>query len=311
MWLRRMGSANMTLCVFLGMKNTPLSLARTASYIQLSLIHRIVGYTTALLVLLHAILYTVHFARKDNWATLIEASNVAGLGAGIAMVLLLMGIVRHRHYEVFYVGHLAGFIFAVVLTGLHRPDWHKKLPILMLFIACLWVLDRIIRASRMLYNLVNNHATFYPLPGGGTRLLLKKPSVQAALPGSHCFLWIPRISFFQAHPFTIVDNNSYGLELVIKSHKGFTKGVCEFATQHTSSATWVSVDGPYGMLPDTAVYDKLILVAGGSGAAFTFGLMNRILNYSEKVKIQSIDFVWAVKHTGMFYSTPILSIRPL
>ncbi|KAK7754280.1 hypothetical protein SLS62_003859 [Diatrype stigma] len=294
----------MAVCVFFGLKNTPLGPVAAVAHTKLNILHRLVGYTTVFLVILHAVFYTVHFGRQSRWATLIEEGNLEGLVAGALMLILLMGIFRHRSYEVFYVSHIVGFVAVVTLTGLHRPDWAKKLPILMLCIACMWTVDRVIRAARTLYNLVNNQATFYPLPGGGTRLVLKKPGPKVALPGSHGFLWIPRIHLYQSHPFSIVNNGPLGLELIIKPHGGFTKAVSNLAAQHPGSAQWASMDGPYGLLPDTRVYDKLILVSGGSGAAFTFGLMNRTLNSKEGDKPQSIDFAWAVKrteHLSWFY----------
>lgn len=296
----------MALCVFFGLKNTPLGPIAAVAHTQLNILHRLVGYTTVFLVFLHAVFYMVHFGRQSRWATLIEEGNLEGLLAGVFMLILLMGIFRHRSYEVFYVSHIVGFIAVVTLTGLHRPDWAKKLPIVMLVVACMWTLDRVIRAVRTTYNLVNNTATFYPLPGGGTRLLLKKPSPKVALPGSHGFLWIPQIHLYESHPFSIVSNGPLGLELIIKPHEGFTKAVSDFAAQHPGCSSWASMDGPYGSLPDMTVYDKIILVSGGSGAAFTFGLMNRTLNSNEGDEIQSVDFVWAVKRTGTLACNSIL-----
>ncbi|KAF4973679.1 hypothetical protein FSARC_68 [Fusarium sarcochroum] len=211
------------------------------------------------------------------------------------MLILLMGIFRHKNYELFYVSHIIGFLAVVLLTALHRPNWAKKIPLVMLIIFSMWTLDRLARLVRLLCNLVNNSATFYPLPDGGTRVILKKPVTEAALPGSHCFLWIPRLRLYENHPFTIVSNDSSGLELVMKSHEGFTKAVGSFANRNPRSTLWASMDGPYGSLPDIDHYDKLILVAGGSGAAFTFGFMNRILMHPEKVASQSVEFVWAVR----------------
>ena len=289
----------MALCVFLGLKNTPLALITPVSHSELNILHRIVGYTTALLVLLHAILYTVHFGRDGRWIKMLEQGNVEGIPAGVAMFVLLMGIFRHKRYELFYVSHILGFVTVVVTVGLHRPDWAKKLPIVALFIGSMWVLDRIIRAARLSVNLLSNELRCYPLPDSGTRLILKKPSVGAALPGSHCFLWIPGLSFFQMHPFSIVSVGPSGLELVVKPHQGFTKALSEFAHGYPGRVIWASVDGPYGSVPDTTSYDKLVLIAGGSGAAFTFGLMNRVLRTSEAMASQSVDFVWAVKRTGM------------
>ncbi|KAL2670214.1 hypothetical protein Neosp_014681 [[Neocosmospora] mangrovei] len=289
----------MALCVFFGMKNTPLALVSSVSHASLNVLHRVVGYVAVLLIVLHAILYTIFLSRQGRLAKLLEASDLSGIGAGFAMIILLFtGLYRYRHYEMFYIGHIAGFVMTIILAILHRPLWAKKLPIVMLFTAGLWVMDRALRTSRLSWNVVNNQALCYPLPGGGTRLLLKKPSVQGATPGSHCYLWIPRVRFFQLHPFTIVSNGPSGLELMIKSQQGFTEALGEFAMKQPGRATWASLDGPYGALPDTTLYDKLVFIAGGSGAAFTFGFMNRILHRTGGVISQPIDFVWSVKHAG-------------
>lgn len=288
----------MALCVFFGLKNTPLGPLAAVAHTQLNILHRLVGYTTVLLVLLHAVCYTVHFGRQGRWATLVEEGNVEGLGAGAAMLILLMAIFRHHGYEVFYASHIVGFLAAVVLTGLHRPDWAKKLPIVMLVVAGMWTLDRLIRGVRILYHLVNNQATFYPLPGGGTRVLLKKPGAKVARPGCHGFLWIPRLHPHTMHPFTIVSNGPAGLELVIAPQTGFTQAVSQLASRHPGCTRWASMDGPYGALPDIQAYDKLILVAGGSGAAFAIGLLNRIVGDRGSAKVPPIEFLWAVKRTG-------------
>ncbi|CAG9975837.1 unnamed protein product, partial [Clonostachys byssicola] len=293
----------MALCIFLGMKNTPLGILANTSHTHINRLHRIVGYTTVFLVAIHAAFYTVHFARNNKLKSLLKVEDFAGIGAGICMLILLMGFFRNRHYEVFYASHLIGFVFTLLLTGLHRPDWAKKLPVVMSFIGCLWAIDRLIRASRFTYNLINNQVTMYPLPGGATRVLLRKPSLQFASPGSHCFLWIPQISIYQNHPFTIVNNDHNGLELVMKRCDGFTKRVYDLALQNPGRVARVSIDGPYGSLPDTTIYDKLIMVAGGSGGAFTFGLMNYYFNCPKRTLVRPIDFIWAVKSTVTIYIT--------
>ncbi|KAF5577147.1 ferric-chelate reductase [Fusarium pseudoanthophilum] len=298
-WASRFGwmcVGNMALCVFFGLKNTPLGLLASVSHSQLNILHRVVGYTTVFLLALHALVYTVHFGRQGRLIQLLKKEDIEGMGAGIAMLVLLMGVFRHKHYELFYASHVIGFMAVVLLTALHRPNWAKKIPTVMLIIFSMWTVDRLIRLSKLLYNLVNNSATLYPLPYKGTRIVLRKPGMEDALPGSHCFLWIPRVRLLEAHPFTIVSNDSSGLELVMKSHKGFTEAVGSFARVNPRATPSTSIDGPYGSLPDVGNYDKLILIAGGSGAAFTFGVMNRIMMQREKLAIQSIEFVWAVKH---------------
>ncbi|KAG5794068.1 hypothetical protein H9Q69_006898 [Fusarium xylarioides] len=296
-WASRMCAGNMALCVFFGLKNTPLGPLASVSHSQLNILHRVVGYTTVFLLALHALVYTIHFSRQGRLVQLLKKEDIEGMGAGVAMLILLMGVFRHRHYELFYASHIIGFMAVVLLTALHRPNWAKKIPTVMLIIFSMWTVDRLIRLTKLLCNLVNNSATFYPLHTRGTRIVLKKPGMEDALPGSHCFLWVPRLRLFETHPFTIVSNDSSGLELVMKSHKGFTKAVGSFANQHLRTTLWASIDGPYGSLPDMNNYDKLILIAGGSGAAFTFGVLNRIMMQREMLAIQSIEFVWAVRRT--------------
>lgn len=297
---RRIGAVNMTLCVFFGMKNTPLSFLSRVSHAEINILHRIVGYLACLLILGHAVLYTIHFGRKGDWHRFIEQADLAGIGAGIAMlVLLVMGLVRHRCYESFYFSHIASFAVTVFLVILHRPSWVKKLPYLMLFTLFIWLVDRTIRAATLTRNLLNNQATCYPLPGGGVRLLLNKSSAHV-VPGSHCYLWIPRVRLYQMHPFTVVSNGPSGLELVIKAKSGYTKGLHDYATTHPGRPMHASIDGPYGSVPDTAKYDKLVLIAGGSGAAYTVGLLNRVMHSSGRMASQSIDFIWAVRSKGVF-----------
>ncbi|KAF5621061.1 ferric-chelate reductase [Fusarium tjaetaba] len=298
-WASRFGwmcVGNMALCVFFGLKNTPVGLLASVSHSQLNILHRVVGYTTVFLLALHAIVYTIHFGRQGRLVQLLKKEDIEGMGAGIAMLVLLMGVFRHKHYELFYASHIMGFMAVVLLTALHRPNWAKKIPTVMLTIFSMWTVDRLIRLSKLLYNLVNNSATLYPLSYKGTRIMLRKPGMEDALPGSHCFLWIPGLRLFETHPFTIVSNDSSGLELVMKSHEGFTKAVGTFARVNPRATLSVSIDGPYGSLPDVNNYEKLVLIGGGSGAAFTFGVMNRIMMQREKLAIQSIEFVWAVRH---------------
>ncbi|KAK2738353.1 ferric reductase transmembrane component 5 [Colletotrichum kahawae] len=293
----QMSAVNMAVCVFFGLKNTPLSRFAPISHAELNYFHRLAGYVAVLLLALHGIVYTIHFGRQGRLVQLLKKEDLEGIGAGVAMLVLLMGIARHRRYELFYISHIVAFVAAVILTGLHRPNWAKRIPVVMMFTAGMWIVDRMIRGARMVRNLINNSATFYPLPDGGTRVILKKPGARKMLPGTHCFLWIPRIHPYENHPFTVVNNDSAGLELVMKSHQGFTRRVDEFSRSHFNRTAWASVDGPYGSLPDTESYDKMVLVAGGSGAAFTFGLMNRMMSRYDRVKAQSVDFIWTVRQS--------------
>ena len=291
----------MALCTFFAVKNTPLAYFRSVSHSLLNTLHRVVGYTAVFLVILHAILYTVHFARKDNWAELWKHENLLGIGAGLLMLVLLTGIYRHQGYELFLVSHISGFVGTVILTALHRPDWVKKLPLVMSVIALMWTFDRVIRAARFLKGLVNNNATLYPLPGGATRVVLRKPpSKRGMLTGSHYYLWFPGISLLQAHPFTATCHGHRGIEFVIKAEGGITQALYELAKRQPGLPVLASADGPYGQPTLEEHHDQVILIAGGSGAAFTFGYLDYLLQLPKAGHSGPIHFLLAIKRFGRF-----------
>ncbi|KXH67515.1 hypothetical protein CSAL01_00822 [Colletotrichum salicis] len=267
-----MSTANMALCVFFGLKNTPLGVLTRHSYEILNFFHRLAGYAAVLKMLLHAIFYMVYYGMQNRWSILLEVQNWEGIGADFAMLLLLMGLARNLGYE-----------------------WFYKIPVAMVFIAAIWGLDRLIRGSRMLYNLVNNSAAIYRLPDNGVRLVIKKP-LSGATPGSHCFVWIPGVRPLQTYPFTIVSNTPHGgLELVLSSYDGFTKALHDRANTEAGTTVWASVDGPYGAFPNPKNYNKVVLIASGSGATFTFGLTTSLLQHLESEFHKRVDFIWAVR----------------
>lgn len=297
----RLCVANIALCTVLGLKNTPWVSLASAHPALLNTLHRIVGYIAVFLLALHATLYTIHNYRRETPGRLLKTENLEGMGAGIGMVTLFLAIYRHRGYEVFLASHRVAFMVVVMLASLHRPNWAKKMPQTMIFTGGIWLVDRIVIASRLLLGLVNNSVAITALPAGGTRMVLSKGcSGGTKTPGLYYYVWIPRLSLFQTHPFTAVANDQDGLEFVAKAQGGFTGVLHDVAVKSPSKLLWASLDGPYGHLPDVKSYNKKILVAGGSGAAFTFGLMNHIMEGYDNFNA-SIDFIWAVRNMGMYH----------
>ncbi|KAF7546544.1 hypothetical protein G7Z17_g8348 [Cylindrodendrum hubeiense] len=298
-----MTAANTALSVFFGLRNTPLGFLSEQSYNRLNFLHRVVGYTAIAQMLCHALLYALRFGLQHRLSVLItKPANLHGIVSGVGMLILLLGLMRHLGYEAFYVSHVFGAIVTMFFAGLHRPFWYKKVPVIMIFAGAMWALDRLIRAATLLYNLYKNKATIYPLPNNGVRLVLNRP-LAGAKSGSHCFVWIPGIRALEVHPFTIVSNNALGLELVIKPYKGFTRDIHDYAISKPGSTVRASVEGPYGSLPNLEHYDRIIFIAGGSGAAFTFGLVNDFLSKLELESPQLVDFIWTVREKVTLHVT--------
>ncbi|KAI0407718.1 ferric reductase NAD binding domain-containing protein [Xylaria palmicola] len=290
-----MSTGNLALVVFLALKNTPLAVLTAYSYERLNNLHQIAGYATLLYAILHGALYTYYFMHTGKIYVLHEDIVTAGIILGFAMFFTVFAgmILRRLKYEVFYVIHLALFVVIVVTLGLHRPSLQNdKTLIVTAFIASLWVSDRLIRFTRLAYNSINNEAAVFPLPNGGTRIVLKKP-IARARPGKHCYVWLPHIRAFETHPFTIVAAEP--MELIINSYSGFTRDLHCYASENSGGHLTVSVEGPYGTFPDPMGYDKVVLVAGGSGATFTIGVAADMVRRMSPDSTKQIEFIWTTR----------------
>src|SRR3569833_1262442 len=260
--------SNMCFVVFLALKNTPLAYLTSYSYERLNALHQIVGCTTFLLMILHSVTYTIFFYKRAAMHVLQEREQIAGI--------------------------IAGF-------GFHRHDFKEKAPIVTCITASMWATDRLIRLTRFLINTTNNEATVYPLPNGGTRIIMSKKPMRAA-PGKHCFVWIPKIRLLEMHPFSIISTQP--MEFVVYDSTGFTRDLHAYATAIPGAKLRASLEGPYGTFPDPMEYDKIILEAGGSGASYTFGLAVNLLEKMDAKSTKNIVFIWTAKTHGTFPHKP-------
>lgn len=301
---------NLSLVVFLALKNTPLAFLTAYSYERLNCLHQIAGCTMFLSMLIHAACYTAFFNSEGRMQDIYsEQSTIAAIVAGFGFLTVVFSalVIRHIWYELFYVTHIAAWIMGIVAVGFHRPELAKKAFIIIVLAAAMWFTDRVIRLSRVLYYSANNTATLHPLPDGSTKIVMKKVPTRAE-PGKHCFVWIPAIRLFETHPFTI--HGSSPLEFTVKARNGFTGDLHKYAVAHPGASVKASVDGPYGTFPSPTDFDKIVLIAGGGGATFTFGLAVNVLERMTDDAPKNIVFIWCVQKHGESSSKPASFIPP-
>lgn len=293
----RMLCANFVLVVFLALKNTPLAILSAYSYERLNGLHQIAGYTTFAYLVLHAAMYTDEFLGMGRVAFLQESKISAGIVAAFGFLLIIISgvIVRFIWYEIFFALHVTGFLMALIGAFYHQPDLESGIVIMFAVIAGIWGTDRLIRGGRMLFRSFNNYATLEALPDGGTKIVVAKKPL-GAKPGKHCYVWIPRVRALESHPFTIAATEP--MEFVVNAYDGFTRDLHKFAVANPGAKLMASVDGPYGTFPDPMAFDKVVLIAGGSGATFTFGLAGNMLEKMGSESTKNITFIWAVKKHG-------------
>ncbi|PTB69974.1 hypothetical protein BBK36DRAFT_151836 [Trichoderma citrinoviride] len=291
-----MAIANLVVLIFLALKNTPLAFLTAWSYERLNILHQIAGSMCIIFVIIHASCYSSYFEQAGRGAILREESVIYGEIAGVSFFVVGFAgaVIRRWWYELFYYVHVSFWILAIVMVGLHQPNFGEKIVYVTIVTAGIWVLDRLIRMARLLVYSTNNTAVLTPLPNGGTRVTLKKAPL-GAVSGQHCFLWIPSIRMSETHPFTIASMDP--LELVVNSHDGFTRDLHRYAVQHPGATVKASVEGAYGTLPNASEYERVVLVAGGSGSTFTFGMaLNMLKNPAAAQLTKKITFVWMVKY---------------
>ncbi|KAI5452321.1 hypothetical protein NCC49_000884 [Naganishia albida] len=146
------------------------------------------------------------------------------------------------------------------------------------------------------------------LPSRTVRLTVRVPRPFAWTAGQHVLLWVPEISRWQSHPFSILstyeEDNEVEIVLLIKARKGFTaklfnetrKRLIQTAgiqlekndrqSFNTSMTTErqdpppvlyrVWLDGPHGSAPraNPGNHESVLLVCGGTGVSFGISILN-------------------------------------
>ncbi|KAL1854549.1 hypothetical protein Plec18170_004639 [Paecilomyces lecythidis] len=103
-------------------------------------------------------------------------------------------------------------------------------------------------------------------------------------------------------------------EFIIRVHDGFTRDLWKHASitsaEHEKKKLRCSIDGGYGQVLDFKQFDRVVLVAGGSGASFTFAVAMDLIRKESGVK--SIDFIWAVrsKDALAWYDNELRQLQP-
>jgi ferredoxin-NADP reductase len=92
---------------------------------------------------------------------------------------------------------------------------------------------------------------------------------------------------------------------IISAQTGFTAALHEYAMAEPGTVLKATFDGPYGRLPPFDRYDTTILIAGGSGAAWTFAVCMDLLLRNPEAKT---EFVWVVRNKGLRFLPIYLTV---
>ncbi|PWW79784.1 hypothetical protein C7212DRAFT_349471 [Tuber magnatum] len=168
----------------------------------------------------HMLAWAVNKVDQAGWKGLNEAVKTShfyqvGLMAEIALILIAVlsaSPLRHANYEFFLSVHQLLVVFFVAGVW-----WHLYIDILPQMVYCnfaiaIWVADRVFRILRILRNNIRwrrrglscSVAEVSPLEGGdAVRFSVELSTPFKYRPGTHAYLYVPRIGWWQSHPFSI------------------------------------------------------------------------------------------------------------
>ncbi|OCF43665.1 ferric-chelate reductase [Kwoniella heveanensis CBS 569] len=170
------------------------------------------------------------------------------------------------------------------------------------------------------------------LPSRTVRLTINVARPFRWAPGQSILLYLPDLSKFQSHPFTIINNNPNEIVLLIKARKGMTKRLFELVRAKSLAAAGVTaradkrislasmqtgdgkankftappifvkawVDGPMGSAERVrwGDYSSVLVICGGSGVSFGAAVCEHICNQIKnggRGRTQRVRFCWVVR----------------
>jgi predicted ferric reductase len=214
--------------------------------------------------------YTSYLKLTPGW------TGLAVLGLFWVMALMGMPFVRKWSYELFQLSHLLMYPIMGLLIA-HGTSALLEAPALGFVMILPTVLIFFERIVRTLQGLQKIPATLRILDDETVVVTIDMPKLRFWRydAGQYVFLQVPRISFFQWHPFTITSCIGRKLTLHIKTDGNWTSQLRKIG----EGLDFVGIDGPFGA-PAQRFYefDQSIIVGAGIGITPFAGILNDIQN---------------------------------
>ncbi|KAJ7142996.1 FAD-binding domain-containing protein [Mycena epipterygia] len=304
-------------------KNNYVALLTRTSHERLQVFHR----WSALFMYITSLVHTFPFIVEDVSMGMMQSewrtdryvwTGVAALVPQTWLLALSWGVIRNRYYEFFKKLHfIAAGIFMAALfihVDYQLSSWDYFWASLALY-GTVWVF-RVARATMT--------------PGTATVTVLHDRTLQVRIivpkrfrwsAGQHVFVrfLIGPLHWASSHPFTIVNlptvhdgadklngDSKNHINLILRARKGITQALETAAAARTNGemSVQVFVDGPYGhagLASDLRRFDRVLFLAGGSGATFTIPLMiDMEKNKAVRPPGGKIQSVVAVRDDGAF-----------
>jgi ferredoxin-NADP reductase len=211
---------NMVPLFLLAGRNNPLISILHISFDTYNLLHRWLGRMVVIESVVHTAAWAVNACDEQDFAHMLARLRDTpfftwGLVSTVSMIFLCLhspSPIRHAFYETFLHLHQLAAVLAFLGVYLHlqldslpQRSWSQV-------IAAIWLLERGARLFRLIrLNLSTSGTTSMTvtaLPGEACRVTFHLPKRVPIQPGCHVFAYIPAVSWWMSHPFSIAWSES-------------------------------------------------------------------------------------------------------
>ncbi len=196
-------------------------------------------------------------------------TGITALGLFYVLSLLSIPQVRRWNYELFQLGHLLMFPIIGLMMA-HGTAALLQWPMFGYFLAFPTLLVLIERSIRVLLGFRRIAAKLKVLDGETVEISATIPSERLwkYKAGQYIFLQVPKVSFFQWHPFTVSFCRGSEIMVHIKTDGNWTEKLRDLAGSTGEADIHVGINGPFGA-PAQQFYDFSHSVVIGSGIGVT------------------------------------------
>jgi DMSO/TMAO reductase YedYZ heme-binding membrane subunit len=334
---------NMVPLFLLAGRNNPLIAILHISFDTYNLLHRWLGRMVVLESVVHTAAWAVNACDEQDFAHMLTRLRTTpffawGLVGTVAMIFLCLhspSPIRHAFYETFLHLHQLAAVLAFLGVYLHLKLDNLPQQSWAFTIAAIWILERSARLIRLLQLNVSTGGTttmtVQALPGEACRVTFHLPKRIPIQPGCHVFAYIPSISWWMSHPFSIAwaeetstpthpllpQSKTYTdmekqspspttsktqVSLIIGAQKGMTRRLYNLANASPSKSLSLAgfIEGPYGSHPSNPQsYGTTILFSAGAGITHHLLYTRELLKqaYENTAATRRIYLIWSVRST--------------
>ncbi|CAH0021598.1 unnamed protein product [Clonostachys rhizophaga] len=196
-------------------------------------------------------------------------TGLTALGLMYVLSLLSIPQVRRWNYELFQLGHLLMFPIIGLMMA-HGTAHLLQWPMFGYFLAFPTLLVFVERAIRTMLGFYSISARLKVLDDEAVEVIavIPRERLWKYRAGQYIFLQVPKISFFQWHPFTVSSCRGKEVTVHIKTDGNWTRRLRELGGTTGDSEIRVGVNGPFGA-PAQRFYDFSHSVIIGAGIGVT------------------------------------------